>query len=158
TLELGGKNPNILFADADLDEALATSVRSSFENQGQICLCGSRVFVQRPIYADFVERFVAAAKGLKVGDPLEAETHQGAVISAKHRDRVLSYIDQARRDGGTIRCGGGPPANLPARCRNGFFVEPTVITDLDINCRVNQEEVFGPVVTITPFDTEAEAQ
>lgn len=156
-LELGGKNPNILFADADLDEALASSVRSSFENQGQICLCGSRLLVERPIYADFVARFVAAARGLKVGDPLEADTHQGAVISAAHRDRILDFIQQARQDGGRVLCGGGVPPQLPPRCQGGFFVAPTVITDVGAACRICQDEVFGPVVTITPFDGEAEA-
>ena len=155
-LELGGKNPNIVFADADLDRAISESVRGAFANQGQICLCGSRIFVERPAYSDFVERFVARTRQLQMGDPLEAETQQGALVSAAHRDKVVSYIELAREEGGRIVCGGGPPTDLPARCRDGYFVEPTVLTDLDVGCRVNQEEIFGPVTTITPFDDERE--
>jgi aminomuconate-semialdehyde/2-hydroxymuconate-6-semialdehyde dehydrogenase len=155
-LELGGKNPNIVFADADLDEALAGSLRSAFDNQGEICLCGSRMFVERSIYANFVERFVAAARALKVGDPFDPDTRQGALISARHRDKVLSFIGLARELGGQVLCGGGIPTALPARCQKGFFVEPTVIAGLDVDCRVNQEEIFGPVVTVIPFDDEAE--
>jgi aminomuconate-semialdehyde/2-hydroxymuconate-6-semialdehyde dehydrogenase len=156
TLELGGKNPNIVFADADMDVALQTSVRSAFDNQGEICLCGSRIFVEQGAYARFVERFVAQTRRLKVGDPLEADTDQGALISAGHRDKVLSYIELARQEGGRILCGGGPAA-VGGRCQGGFFVEPTVIVDLPVECRVNQEEIFGPVVTITPFRDEGEA-
>ncbi len=158
TLELGGKNPNILFADADLDEALSTSVRAAFDNQGEICLCGSRIFVEEPLYPSFVERFTAATGKLKVGDPLEPATDQGALISRRHLDRVLSYIDLARTEGGRVLCGGEPPdqAQLGSRCRNGAFLNPTVIVDLDVGCRVNQEEIFGPVVTITPFRDEEE--
>jgi aminomuconate-semialdehyde/2-hydroxymuconate-6-semialdehyde dehydrogenase len=156
TLELGGKNPNLIFADADMDVALQTSVRSAFDNQGEICLCGSRIFVEQSAYARFVERFVAQTRRLKVGDPLEADTDQGALISAGHRDKVLSYIELARQEGGRILCGGGPAA-VGGRCQGGFFVEPTVIVDLPVECRVNQEEIFGPVVTITPFRDEGEA-
>jgi aminomuconate-semialdehyde/2-hydroxymuconate-6-semialdehyde dehydrogenase len=155
-LELGGKNPNIVFADADLDEALAGSLRAAFENQGEICLCGSRLFVERGIYSTFVERFVAAAGALKVGDPHEPDVRQGALISAGHRDRVLSFIALARDEGGQVLCGGGVPRDLPPRCRGGFFIQPTVIAGLDAGCRVNQEEIFGPVVTVIPFEREAE--
>jgi aminomuconate-semialdehyde/2-hydroxymuconate-6-semialdehyde dehydrogenase len=155
-LELGGKNPNIVFADADPDEVVRASVRASFANQGQICLCGSRIYVERPAYADFVERFTAAAQGLKVGDPLEPGTEQGAIVSRVQLDKVKFYVDLARQEGGRVLCGGGPPEALPVRCRGGWFYLPTVITDLAPVCRVNQEEIFGPVVTITPFDTEAE--
>jgi aminomuconate-semialdehyde/2-hydroxymuconate-6-semialdehyde dehydrogenase len=155
-LELGGKNPNLVFADADLDDALAGSLRAAFDNQGEICLCGSRLFVERSIYPRFLERFVAGAKALKVGDPLDPDTRQGALISARHRDRVLSYIELARQEGGQVLCG-GPPSALPARCRGGFFIEPTVIAGLDPSCRVNQEEIFGPVVSIIPFSGEREA-
>ncbi len=155
TLELGGKNPNIVFADADLDEALPTSVRSSFENQGEICLCGSRIFVEAAVYPAFVERFLAATRQLRVGDPLEPASDQGALISRPHLDKVLSYIRLARAEGGTILCG-GERAAVPGRCRNGFFLQPTVIVDLPVPCRVNQEEIFGPVVTITPFYQEEE--
>jgi aminomuconate-semialdehyde/2-hydroxymuconate-6-semialdehyde dehydrogenase len=155
-LEMGGKNPTVVFADAAMDEALPTAVRASFSNQGQICLCGSRIFVERPAYDAFVDRFVEAARGLRVGDPLEPGTDQGALVSRAHLDKVRSYIDLAREEGGQIRCGGAPPADLPERCRDGFFLEPTVVTGLDPRCRVNLEEIFGPVVTITPFTDEAE--
>jgi aminomuconate-semialdehyde/2-hydroxymuconate-6-semialdehyde dehydrogenase len=155
TLELGGKNPNIVFADADLDEAITTSLRSSFENQGEICLCGSRIFVEAAVYPSFIERFVAATKRLKIGDPLEPDTDQGALVSQGHYRKVLSYLQLARDEGGTILCG-GRPASLTGRCAGGYFVEPTVIVDLPPQCRVNQEEIFGPVVTITPFKGEDE--
>ncbi|MEP7326051.1 MAG: aldehyde dehydrogenase [Gemmatimonadota bacterium] len=157
TLELGGKNPTIIFADADLELAIATTLRSSFSNQGQICLCGSRLLVEQGIYQAFVERFVAGAKALGVGDPMDPETQQGAVISAAHRDKILRYIALAREEGGTILAGGGPPDSLPRRCRDGYFVAPTVITGLGPSCQTNQDEIFGPVVTLQPFTTEAEA-
>jgi aminomuconate-semialdehyde/2-hydroxymuconate-6-semialdehyde dehydrogenase len=156
TLELGGKNPNIVFADADLDEVLKVSLRSSFENQGEICLCGSRVFVEAGLYPAFVERFVAETRRLKVGDPLDPATDQGALISRGHLEKVRSYLRLAQEEAGRILCGGGPPEGLPERCRSGYFLQPAVIVDLDVNCRVNQEEVFGPLVTITPFRNEAE--
>lgn len=156
-LELGGKNPNIVFADADFDEVLRTSLRSSFENQGEICLCGSRIFVEQSLYPTFIERFVALARALKVGDPLDAGSDLGAVISRGHQDKVLSYVRLAKEEGGRILCGGSAPTDLPERCRGGFFVQPTVIVDLKPECRVNQEEIFGPVVTITPFANEEEA-
>ncbi len=155
-LEMGGKNPNIVFADADMEQALAGSLRAAFANQGQICLCGSRIFVERPVYDDFVDRFAAGARNLRVGDPLEESTQQGALVSKAHFDKVMDYIRLAREDGGTLHCGGGPPDELPARCRDGFFIRPTVITDLPADCRVIREEIFGPVVTITPFDEEDE--
>jgi aminomuconate-semialdehyde/2-hydroxymuconate-6-semialdehyde dehydrogenase len=157
TLELGGKNPTVVLADADLERVVPEVIRSSFTNQGQICLCGSRILVERPLYQAFVDQFVALATRLRVGDPREDDTDQGAVVSLAHRDKILSYTELARSEGGTIRCGGGPPTQLPDRCRNGFFIEPTVITGLPMECRVNQEEIFGPVVTIMPFDGDAEA-
>jgi aminomuconate-semialdehyde/2-hydroxymuconate-6-semialdehyde dehydrogenase len=153
TLELGGKNPNIIFADADMDEALKTSLRSSFENQGEICLCGSRVFVEEKLYPAFVERFVAETRRLKVGDPLDPATDQGALISKGHLEKVQSYVRLAKEEGGRILCG-GVPEPVGGRCKDGFFFQPTVIVDLDVKCRVNQEEIFGPVVTITPFRSE----
>ncbi|HYV34366.1 MAG TPA: aldehyde dehydrogenase, partial [Gemmataceae bacterium] len=153
TLELGGKNPNIIFADADLDDAVKNSLRSSFENQGEICLCGSRIFVEKAIYPAFVDRLVAAAKMLKVGDPLAPDTDQGALVSQAHREKVLSYLKLARDEGGNVLCGGGK-ATVPGRCANGYFVEPTVVTGLSPDCRVNQEEIFGPVVTVTAFESE----
>ena len=155
-LELGGKNPNIIFADAELDEVVRESLRSSFSNQGQVCLSGSRIFVEEPRYDAFVERFVEATSQLKVGDPLDPTTDQGALASRGQFEKVLSYLQLARQEGGRIRCGGRVPTSLPQRCQNGYFVEPTIITDLSTKSRVNQEEIFGPVVTITPFSTEDE--
>jgi len=155
-LEMGGKNPNIIFADADVDEAARESVRSSFANQGQICLCGSRIFVEQSVCERFTDRFIAVTRSLRIGDPMEPTTEQGAVVSSAHREKVLRYIELARGDGGRILCGGGPPTAVNERCRDGYFIEPTVIAGLDPNCRVNQEEIFGPVVTITPFCTEDE--
>ncbi|MFQ5671069.1 MAG: aldehyde dehydrogenase [Acidobacteriota bacterium] len=156
-LELGGKNPNLVFADADLDEVIPASLRCAFANQGQICLSGSRILVQERLYPSFTERFVASARRLSLGDPLHESTDQGAVVSAAHRDKILSYIDLARREGGQILCGGDAPEPVSERCRNGFFVSPTVITGLPLGSRVNQEEIFGPVVTITPFRDEEQA-
>lgn len=155
-LEMGGKNPTLVFADADREKVINETVRAAFANQGQVCLCGSRIFVERSYYGEYVDRFTAAAKKLRVGDPLEPGTDQGAVVSAPHRDKILSYINLARQEGGTILCGGGPPDHLPPRCKDGYFVAPTVITDLPVNCRVNGEEIFGPVTTIMPFDSEDE--
>lgn len=156
-LELGGKNPTIVFADADLEAAVSGAVRSAFSNQGQICLCGSRVLVERSLYPEFARRFVAAAQALRVGDPFDETTDQGALISRQHLQRVQSYLDLARQEGGRVLCGGAAPSDLPERCREGYFLQPTVIDGLSPDCRVNQEEIFGPVVTLLPFDDEAEA-
>jgi aminomuconate-semialdehyde/2-hydroxymuconate-6-semialdehyde dehydrogenase len=156
SLELGGKNPNIVFADADLDAAIAGSVRSSFANQGQVCLCGSRVFVERSIYQDFVDRFVGKVGQLKQGDPLDEKTDQGAIVSKTQLDKVKFYVDLAQKEGGKIAVGGKAPDSINDRCRDGYFFPPTVLTDLPVSCRTNREEIFGPVVTITPFDSEDE--
>jgi len=145
SLELGGKNPTLVFADADLGEAFKETTRAAFWNQGEICLCGSRIFVEQSIYEKFVEGFVSVTKTLKIGDDI------GALISAAHLDKVLGYIELAKKEGGTIVTGGSRVD------RKGYFVEPTVITGLGTDCRVLQEEIFGPVVTITPFRDEAEA-
>lgn len=155
SLELGGKNPNIIFADCDYDEMLDTTVRSSFANQGQICLCGSRVFVERPIYERFKNDFVSRVLEMNVGDPLEESTNLGAIASEPHMQKILSYIELAKKEGGTILCGGNR-ITIDGRCANGFFIEPTVIEGLPHDCRTNQEEIFGPVVSIMPFDTEEE--
>jgi aminomuconate-semialdehyde/2-hydroxymuconate-6-semialdehyde dehydrogenase len=155
SLELGGKNPNIIFADCDFEKALSTSVQSSFSNQGEICLCGSRIFVERPIYDRFVEEFVLRTKMLSVGDPLEEQTKVGALVSEAHMQKVLSYVELAKQEGGKVLTGGNR-VSLPGRCAGGYFVEPAVIVGLDETCRTNQEEIFGPVVTIMPFDTEEE--
>ncbi|PZR73941.1 MAG: 2-hydroxymuconic semialdehyde dehydrogenase, partial [Chthoniobacterales bacterium] len=156
SLELGGKNPNIIFADADMDAAIAGSLRSSFANQGQVCLCGSRVFVERSAYSQFVDRFVAAASKLKIGDPLDSGTDQGAIVSQMQLDKVKFYVDLAKQEGGKVALGGSSPEAINDRCRDGYFFPPTVITDLPVGCRVNREEIFGPVVTITPFESEEE--
>lgn len=155
SLELGGKNPNIIFADCDLQEAVRTSLRSSFANQGQICLCGSRIFVERPIYEQFREQFLAGVAGLTVGDPQDAGSRQGALVSEAHLNKVLSYIELAHEEGGTLLAG-GQRVQLEGRCAEGYFLQPTVFEGLAPNCRVNREEIFGPVVTLTPFDTEEE--
>lgn len=156
SLELGGKNPNIIFADCDFEQALKTSVLSSFSNQGEICLCGSRIFVEHSIYDKFVEAFVLKTKSLSVGDPLNESLTMGALVSEAHLNKVLSYIQLAKEEGGKI-IAGGQRVKVEGRCANGFFVEPTVITGLAENCRTNQEEIFGPVVTIMPFKNEAMA-
>jgi aminomuconate-semialdehyde/2-hydroxymuconate-6-semialdehyde dehydrogenase len=155
SLELGGKNPSIIFADCEYDKMLITTVRSSFANQGQICLCSSRIFVERSIYECFKKDFVEKVSKLKIGDPLEA-VNVGAVVSKDHQQKILSYIELAKEEGGTVLTG-GYAVNPEGRCANGYFVAPTVIEGLDYNCRTNQEEIFGPVVTITPFDIEDEA-
>jgi len=155
SLELGGKNPNIIFADCDFDRMLETTVRSSFSNQGQICLCGSRIFVERPIYERFRDEFVKRVSELVVGDPLDGATNVGAVVSEPHMNKVLSYVDLASEEGGTVLCGGGR-RQLEGRCEGGYFLEPTVIEGLPFDCRTNREEIFGPVVTVMPFEDEEE--
>ncbi|HQV66217.1 MAG TPA: aldehyde dehydrogenase [Saprospiraceae bacterium] len=155
SLELGGKNPNIIFADCNYAEMLVTTVRSSFSNQGQICLCGSRIFVERPIYEKFKMDFVAKVSALKVGDPANEETKTGAVVSESHMLKVLSYIKLAQDEGGTVLAG-GQRIYPEGRCKDGWFLQPTIIEGLSHDCRTNQEEIFGPVVTIMPFDTEEE--
>jgi len=157
SLELGGKNPNIVFADADPQEALSGSVRAAFSNQGQVCLSGSRLLLQQPVYDTFVAKLVEAARRLKIGDPLDESTEHGALVSKAQFDKVLYYIQLAKEEGGTVLCGGRVPDSLPERCRNGYFIEPTVITGLGPAARCNREEIFGPVVTVSPFDTEDEA-
>jgi len=185
SLELGGKNPNIIFADCNYEEMLATSVRSSFSNQGEICLCGSRIFVERPLYERFRGDFVERVKALKVGDPADETTDVGAIVSKQHFEKIMSYIELAKEEGGTILCGGSDfPAESQSRREDeatridfaepepnsisetsrpltqavptGWFIQPTVIEGLPFDCRTNQEEIFGPVVTIMPFDTEEE--
>jgi len=155
SLELGGKNPNIIFADCNYDDMLETTVRSSFANQGQICLCGSRIFVERPIYERFKNDLVSRAMELNIGDPLDESTNIGAIVSRTHMEKIQSYIDLARTEGGKILSGGNR-VFLDGRCSGGFFMEPTVIEGLSHDCRTNQEEIFGPVVSLTPFDTEDE--
>lgn len=154
SLELGGKNPNIIFSDCNFEKAVETSVRSSFANQGEICLCGSRIFVENDLYTKFVDEFVKRTKRLTVGDPLD-DNSIGALISEAHFNKVLGYINLAKQEGGQILTGGNRK-KIEGRCENGFFMEPTIITGLTPGCRTNQEEIFGPVVSITPFDSEEE--
>jgi aminomuconate-semialdehyde/2-hydroxymuconate-6-semialdehyde dehydrogenase len=156
SLELGGKNPNIIFADCDYEKMLATTLNSSFANQGQICLCGSRIFVERKIYDKFKTDFVAKTKELTFGNPLDEKTKVGAIVSKPHQEKILSYVELAKQEGGKILCGGNK-INLSGDLSEGYFIEPTIIEGLAFDCRTNQEEIFGPVVTITPFDTEEEA-
>lgn len=155
SLELGGKNPAIIFEDADFEDALRTTLRSSFANQGQICLCGSRILIQRPIYDKFKEALVAKAAKMLAGDPLDPSTKLGAVVSEAHMEKILSYITLAKEEGGQVLCGGH--RLHPEGVEGGFYVAPTVIEGLGPACRTNQEEIFGPVVTLQPFDTEEEA-
>jgi aminomuconate-semialdehyde/2-hydroxymuconate-6-semialdehyde dehydrogenase len=155
SLELGGKNPNIIFDDCDLDLAVKTSVRSSFSNQGEICLCGSRIFIQRSIYQKFKDEFLDQVSNLVVGDPENDDTKLGALVSEDHMNKVLSYLELAMEEGGKILAG-GKRITVPGRCEKGYFVSPTVIEGLDSKCRTNQEEIFGPVVTLMPFDNEDE--
>ncbi len=155
SLELGGKNAFVVFDDADYEKALSEAVRAGFSNQGQICLCGSRLYVQRGIYERFKKDFVAQVKELRQGDPLDPATQQGAVVSREHFEKVMGCIDQAKKEGGRILTG-GLAAKVEGRCSQGWFIQPTVIEELLADCRTNQEEIFGPVVTIAPFDTEEE--
>jgi aminomuconate-semialdehyde/2-hydroxymuconate-6-semialdehyde dehydrogenase len=156
SLELGGKNPNIIFADCDWDKMMKTTIQSSFSNQGQICLCGSRILVEESIYEKFKTEFIERTKALKVGDPLDEKSKQGAVVSKLHFDKVMSCIELAKQEGGTILCGGNA-IKLEGRCENGYFIEPTIIEGLGANCKTNMEEIFGPVVTLQSFKTEDEA-
>ena len=154
SLELGGKNPNIIFADCDYDDMLETTVRSSFSNQGQICLCGSRIFVEQSIYNKFKSDFVAKVTQLKVGHPSGHDTNIGALVSKQHLEKVMQYIEIAKKENGIILCGGNKVT--VEGYENGYYLEPTVIEVNSDQCRINQEEIFGPVVTIMPFKTEAE--
>ncbi len=156
SLELGGKNPTLVFADCDFDKAVAGALQAAFSNQGQICLCGSRILVERRIYAEFRDAFVARASALTVGDPLAEDTDQGAVVSEQHCKKIMAAIATAENEGGKILCG-GRQLRLDGRCAGGWFIQPTVIEGLGPACRTNQEEIFGPVVTLLPFDTEDEA-
>ena len=155
SLELGGKNPNIIFADCDYDLMLETTLKSSFANQGQICLCGSRVFVEEKIYDRFKTDFVKLAQQLTVGDPREENSNLGAVVSKQHFEKIQDCIAKAQQEGGTILCGGSA-AKVPGRCADGWFIKPTVVEGLSNSCSTNQNEIFGPVVTIQSFKTDDE--
>ncbi|QTE23861.1 aldehyde dehydrogenase [Polaribacter cellanae] len=154
SLELGGKNPNIIFADCDYDKMLATTIRSSFANQGQICLCGSRIFVEEKIYEKFKNDFIKKVAELKVGNPSEETTNIGAMVSKEHLEKVKRYIDIAEQENGKILFGGN---KVEVRgSENGYYLQPTIIEVSDNNCRLNQEEIFGPVVTVMSFKTDEE--
>ncbi len=156
SLELGGKNPNIIFADCDFDQMMVETLRSSFSNNGQICLCGSRIYVERPLYERFRDEFVKRTQFLKVGDPASPMSDLGALVSKSHMEKVQGYLQLAEVEGGKILCG-GTPVEVGGECEGGYFLRPAIIEGLPIECRTNQEEIFGPVVTIQPFDTEEEA-
>lgn len=155
SLELGGKNPNLIFADCDYEKMLAVTVKSSFANQGQICLCGSRIFVEKSIYETFKKDFVAKVAALKVGNPFDDTSNLGALVSKPHLEKVESYIKIAEEEGGKVLYGGERVAVEGSP--DGYYLQPTVIEVFDDQCRVNQEEIFGPVVTLMPFETEEEA-
>ena len=157
SLELGGKNATIIRADADLDEMMPKIVRASFLNQGQVCLCGSRILIHESIYDSFVKGFLEVVSDLIVGDPSDDQTELGALISADHRDKVMSYIELAEDEGGDILCGGGAPVGIPQAFENGYWVSPTVIDGLAPDSRCATEEIFGPVVTLHPFSDDDEA-
>jgi len=155
SLELGGKNPNIIFADCDFEKMLQVTLKSSFSNQGEICLCGSRIFIEKPLYEKFKTAFVEATEKLKVGDPQSADVDLGAIVSEEHMDKILSYIELAKEEGGSILAGGNR-VSLSGEQEKGWYLEPTIIEGLGHECRTNQEEIFGPVVTLIPFDSEEE--
>ncbi len=156
SLELGGKNPNIIFADCDWEKMLPETIRSSFGNQGQICLCGSRLLIEKSVYEKFKQTFIERVKHLTVGDPLLPNSKQGAIVSKLHFEKIINCIEIAKQEGGNILIGGNA-VKLEGRCANGYFIEPTIIEGLNQQCKTNQEEIFGPVITIQPFETEEEA-
>lgn len=157
SLELGGKNPAVIFADCDFEKAVATTIRSSFANQGQICLCSSRILIEDSIYDDFRDALVAKARRIVPGDPADQATKMGALVSAPHRDKVLGFIREAQELGATVLCGGEAAPAPNERCETGYFVQPTVLEGLGPKCSINQQEIFGPVITLQRFHSEAEA-
>ena len=154
SLELGGKNPNIIFADCDYNKMLTTTIKSSFSNQGQICLCGSRIFVESSIYEKFKIDFIKKVSQLKIGLPSNKDTDIGAIVSKAHLDKVLGYIMSTNKSDSTVLCGGQKVSFKNAQ--NGYYLEPTVIEVSSNECLLNQEEIFGPVVTIMPFNNDSE--
>lgn len=156
SLELGGKNPNIIFADCDWDKMMRITLQSSFSNQGEICLCGSRILVEESIYEKFKTEFIERTRKLAVGDPLDENSKQGAIVTKQHFEKVMACIELAKQEGGKVLVG-GQTINPGGRCANGYFIAPTIIEGLGPNCRTNMEEIFGPVVTLQSFKTEEEA-
>ena len=155
SLELGGKNPNIVFADANFDKAVSMAVKAGFSNQGQICLCGSRLFIEDGIYEKFKKALIEKVSKLKVGDPQDNDVDLGAVVSKEHMNKVLSKITLAKKLGGNILIGGNRKL-IEGDLSNGYYIEPTVIENLPFDCEINQEEIFGPVLTLIPFKDEEE--
>ena len=155
SLELGGKNPNIIFDDCDFDKMIDTTIKSSFSNQGEICLCGSRIFIEKGIYEKFKTAFVAKTKSLVVGDPADSKTNLGAIVSEAHIKKILSYVQLAKEEGGTVLAGGNQ-VTMSGEQSEGWYIEPTIIEGLTYDCRTNMEEIFGPVVTLMPFEQEDE--
>lgn len=155
SLELGGKNPILIFKDCDWEKMLQTTVHSSFSNQGQICLCGSRILIEESVYEKFKQDFIARVLSLKVGNPLEEDTKVGAVVSKAHFNKILQAIDFATKEGGKVLCGGH--ALKIKNHENGYYIAPTVIENIPQNCITNQEEIFGPVVTLQSFKNIEEA-
>jgi aminomuconate-semialdehyde/2-hydroxymuconate-6-semialdehyde dehydrogenase len=156
SLELGGKNPTLVFADCEFDKTVKAVAQAAFANQGQICLCGSRIYIERSIYDRFTQALIKEVEQLNIGDPLLAETQFGALVSKPHMEKILSYIELAKQEGGHVLTG-GQQIQLAGRCANGYFVQPTIIAGLNNSCRTNQEEIFGPVCTVQTFDTDNEA-
>jgi len=156
SLELGGKNPALVFADCDLEKTVEGLVRASFTNQGEICLCASRIFIEKAIYEDFKVKFVEKVKALKVGNPSNQSTNMGALVSAQHLEKVKSYIDLAKKEGGKLLCG-DEAIELEEQTKNGYFLRPHVFENLSNHCRTNQEEIFGPVASLNVFKDEKEA-
>ncbi len=156
SLELGGKNPNIIFADCDWSKMMFNTIRSSFGNQGQICLCGSRILIEDSIYDKFKNEFIERAKKLTVGDPLLPTSKQGAIVSKTHFEKIMSCIEIAKKEGGKILLGGNA-IQPTGRCEEGYFIEPTIIENLGPDCKTNTEEIFGPVVTLQKFNNKEEA-
>ncbi len=155
SLEMGGKNPTLVFEDCDFEKTVAGVLRSAFTNQGQICLCGSRILIQESIYERFRDALVKKAQQLKIADPLHSDTKQGALVSQQHYNKVCSYLELAIEEGGTILCGG--KVKVDGRCAQGWFIQPVLIEGLPNNCKTNQEEIFGPVATLQSFTDESEA-
>ncbi len=155
SLELGGKNPTVIFSDCDFENAVNNSVKAAYMNQGEICLCGSRIYVHQSIYSKFKKAFVEKMKTLTVGNPLQDETKIGAIVSQQHFEKILSYIDLAKKEGGTLLFGG--QSVQPPNLEKGWYIQPTLFENLGENCRTNQEEIFGPVATLQSFETDEEA-
>ena len=156
SLEMGGKNAALVFSDADMERTVKGIARASFLNQGQICLCASRILVQRSIYDTFVEQLVTVVQRLVVGDPQHSTSDLGSLISHEHQQKVMGFVQSAIEDGGRVLCGGAVP-EMPEALEGGAWFQPTVIVDVDTSCKISMEEVFGPVVVVHPFDTEEEA-